>query len=108
MTMKWVARSCPSADGLLRGFSSCMLINLWVLVMFRTAEWSVSRWIRLALLPPVGRTRCASPADFGVRIGATSSPRCAPADDHCFLEGFEQRSGGGADFLIFKGTGIER
>jgi hypothetical protein len=33
----------PRRSGLLRGLSSCISINLWRLVKFRTAEWSVSR-----------------------------------------------------------------
>ena len=33
----------PLRRGLLRGISSRILINLWTLVMFRTAEWCVVR-----------------------------------------------------------------
>ena len=48
----------PLRGGLLRGFSSCILINLWTLVMFRTAEWCAVRTALRYLLAGGGPATC--------------------------------------------------
>ena len=64
--------SGASSARLFHGFSSRMLINLWMLVMFRTAEWSVS--------PSVDESRDRRTAPRYLLTGGASNPSraCGP------------------------------